>query len=93
MPANAIRVIISGRVQGVCYRAWTTATARGMNLSGWVRNRQDGAVEAVFCGEDGDIERMLAACRVGPPAARVTNIERFDCDETQHQGFMTKPTA
>ncbi len=69
------RVIVSGRVQGVSFRAATAKEARALGLTGWVRNMQDGRVEAVFEGGKEKIEEMLAWCRKGPPAAKVTGLE------------------
>ncbi len=69
-----IRVYISGVVQGVFFRAATRRAAADLNLTGWVRNTEDGRVEAVFEGEDGEIDKMLAWCKIGPPAAKVENI-------------------
>lgn len=71
-----VHAIISGRVQGVYYRAWTVGAARERSLTGWVRNRFDGTVEAVFCGDAALVEDMLAACKEGPPSARVDAIAR-----------------
>ncbi|AWK86409.1 acylphosphatase [Azospirillum thermophilum] len=71
---KAVRAMILGRVQGVWYRGWTVQTATAFGLSGWVRNRADGTVEALFAGPAGTVDRMLAACRRGPPAAVVTDI-------------------
>lgn len=68
-------VLIRGRVQGVGYRAWTEVVALERKLEGWVRNRRDGAVEAVFAGNPMAVEAMLAACRRGPPAARVDDLQ------------------
>jgi acylphosphatase len=68
-------VLIRGRVQGVGYRAWTELTALERKLAGWVRNRRDGAVEAVFSGDSVTVEAMLSACRRGPPAARVDDLQ------------------
>jgi acylphosphatase len=73
--AKAVRVRIHGRVQGVCYRAWTVERARQLELAGWVRNRVDGSVEALFAGPGERVERMLDDCRRGPPAARVERLE------------------
>jgi acylphosphatase len=74
---TAIRhVLIRGRVQGVGYRAWTERTACERGLGGWVRNRRDGAVEAVFMGETAVVDAMVAVCRAGPAAARVDHIEQ-----------------
>jgi acylphosphatase len=75
---SAIRhVLIRGRVQGVGYRAWTELAARERGLGGWVRNRRDGAVEALLTGETAAVEAMLVACRAGPPAAQVDHIEEL----------------
>ncbi len=69
-----VHVYISGRVQGVFFRAETQRAANGFNLTGWVRNITDGRVEAVFEGEEGNIEKMLDWCHIGPPAARVEEV-------------------
>ena len=69
-----VHVIISGRVQGVFFRAETQRTAMDFNLTGWVKNTADGRVEAVFEGEDENVDKMLAWCRVGPPHARVEDV-------------------
>jgi len=65
---------VSGRVQGVFFRAATERAAMGFNLTGWVKNTPDGRVEAVFEGEDDNVDKMLAWCHVGPPAARVQEV-------------------
>lgn len=75
MAEVAVRVRITGRVQGVWYRGWTVKEARARGLAGWVRNRPDGSVEAVFAGPQPLVEAMLASCRSGPPAARVAEVE------------------
>jgi acylphosphatase len=67
-------VYISGRVQGVFFRAETQRAANGFNLNGWVRNMVDGRVEAVFEGEDENVNKMLDWCHIGPPAARVKEV-------------------
>jgi acylphosphatase len=64
-------VTISGRVQGVGYRYFVEHEARARDLEGWVRNRRDGSVEAVFAGPAGAVATMIAACRRGPSSARV----------------------
>jgi acylphosphatase len=69
-----IHVYISGRVQGVFFRAVTQQTAKGFNLTGWVRNVADGRMEALFEGEDENVDKMLDWCRIGPPAAWVENV-------------------
>ena len=67
--------IISGKVQGVFFRMETQRAARGHNVSGWVRNRMDGSVEAVFEGEEANVKATLAWCRTGPPHARVSHVD------------------
>jgi acylphosphatase len=69
-----VHVYISGRVQGVFFRAETQRAAKGFNLTGWVRNIADGRVEALFEGEDADVDKMLAWCHIGPSAARVDEV-------------------
>jgi acylphosphatase len=69
-----VHVIVSGRVQGVFFRAVTQQTAKGLNLTGWVRNMADSRVEAVFEGEDEGVNKMLKWCHTGPPAARVEEV-------------------
>jgi acylphosphatase len=68
-------VIVRGIVQGVGYRAWVEQAALRRDLEGWVRNRRDGTVEAVFSGPDADVVAILAACREGPGGARVDAVE------------------
>lgn len=68
-------VSIRGRVQGVGYRAWIADEARRRGLAGWVRNRRDGTVEAVFSGTEAVVADMLAACRRGPSLARVEAVD------------------
>ena len=70
-----IHVIISGRVQGVCFRAYTKREADSIGLTGWVRNLSGGEVEAVFEGDESSLQDMLAWCRKGPPLARVTSAD------------------
>jgi len=70
-----LHISISGRVQGVAFRAATREEARALNLTGWVRNLNDGRVEAVLEGEDDKVEVMHRWCEHGPPLARVTGID------------------
>ncbi len=74
MPVIARRLVITGRVQGVFYRGWAVETAERLNLTGWVRNRIDGSVEAVAIGEPHAVEAFIARCREGPPASHVDGI-------------------
>ncbi|MCX8042903.1 MAG: acylphosphatase [Desulfobacterota bacterium] len=68
------RVIVSGRVQGVCFRAATQETARAHGVTGWVKNLPDGRVEAVFEGPEDAVNAVIAWCHTGPPAAIVKNV-------------------
>lgn len=70
----AVEARITGRVQGVWYRAWARDEARQLGLGGWVRNEPDGSVRALFIGPRGSVEAMLARCRLGPPMARVDQV-------------------
>jgi acylphosphatase len=70
-------VIVTGRVQGVFFRSSTVDAARARSVSGWVRNRHDGTVEAVFEGPPADVEALVDHCRRGPPGARVDAVEVF----------------
>ena len=71
-----IRVSIRGRVQGVGYRAWVEYQAAAAKLEGWVRNRRDGSVEALFAGAPKAVAEMVALCRHGPPGAHVEAVLR-----------------
>ena len=90
---TTIRVLISGRVQGVWYRGWTVAEASRRGLNGWVRNRSDGQVEAVFSGTEEQVQGMLAACHDGPPAAKVHAVTTETWTEIPEAGFHQRPTA
>jgi acylphosphatase len=68
-------VVVRGRVQGVGYRAWTEITALERGIEGWVRNRRDGSVEALFIGGKDDVAAMIEDCRSGPPGARVAALD------------------
>lgn len=87
------RLTITGRVQGVGYRDWAIHTGRRLGLTGWVRNRRDGAVEALIVGEEGAVGQMIEACRRGPPAARVQEIDVDPVDlDILPDGFTRLPT-
>jgi acylphosphatase len=74
---GAIRQVrIRGRVQGVGYRYWVEQQARAHALEGWVRNRQDGSVEALFSGPEDVVSNMVASCRRGPSSARVDAVDQ-----------------
>jgi acylphosphatase len=72
---SRVHVVISGRVQGVWFRASTRDKAQQLGLTGWVKNTSEGNVEAVFEGEGKLIDEMLDWCHHGPPLAQVENVE------------------
>lgn len=74
------RVVVRGRVQGVGYRAWAEYAAGKRGLEGWVRNRRDGAVEAVFAGPARIVGEMVEECRRGPPGAWVDGFDHHETD-------------
>ena len=74
MSRAILQVMIRGRVQGVGYRAWVEYQASASRLEGWVRNRRDGSVEALFAGAPTRVAEMVALCRHGPPSSRVDNV-------------------
>jgi acylphosphatase len=93
-----LQVTIRGRVQGIGYRAWLEDQARASGLEGWVRNRRDGTVEALFSGRATVVADMVALCRHGPPSARVEGVISETADQDQlklrHAGerFSVLPT-
>jgi len=91
---RTVRVRIAGRVQGVGFRYWTEETACGLGLAGWVRNRRDGAVEALIVGDEAAVGEMIKACRRGPSLARVDEIDVDPVDlDVLPQGFTRLPTV
>ncbi|HZP20987.1 MAG TPA: acylphosphatase [Bauldia sp.] len=78
MASRAVHLVVRGHVQGVGFRAFVEREAVARRLAGWVRNRREGTVEAVFIGPAAAIDSMLAACRQGPPAASVAAVETAD---------------
>jgi acylphosphatase len=77
---RAVLLRVHGRVQGVAYRASMQSEAIALGVSGWVRNRTDGTVEACIWGAQADVERLLEWARRGPPMARV---ERVACEPVE----------
>lgn len=73
-----VRLVVRGLVQGVSFRYYASREAGRLRLTGWIRNREDGDVEAVVEGDDEAVERFAAWCRSGPPGARVQAVERDD---------------
>jgi acylphosphatase len=87
---RAKRLVISGRVQGVGYRDWMVAEANRLGVSGWVRNRPDGTVEALVYGDIDAVEELLRACRRGPGMAAVSRIEEDWDDPPDAPGFIRR---
>jgi acylphosphatase len=99
MSRAIIQVLITGSVQGVGYRAWVEEQAVASGLEGWVRNRRDGSVEALFAGNAKVVADMVALCRRGPPSARVSDLINETADEAHlalrrpGEAFSVLPTA
>ena len=84
---KSVHVVVTGRVQGVFYRKWTQERARHHGVAGWVRNREDGAVEGVFSGSAEAVDALLDECRQGPPAAQVENVAVARAEPVLSRGF------
>ena len=90
---RSVRVRLEGHVQGVGFRYWTERAATNLGLDGWVRNRRDGGVEAVFSGGADAVARMTERCRQGPPSARVDFVKVMDEAQLPPPGFEVRPTV
>jgi len=90
---RTVRIGIHGRVQGVGFRYWMQEVSDELGLAGWVRNRSDGSVEALISGQFARVAEMLARCREGPPAARVTDLAILAEEETTFADFEIRPTV
>jgi len=90
---RVVRVGVEGRVQGVGYRYWAEEVAGELGLSGWVRNRRDGSVEALFSGAPENVAEMLERCRQGPRAAQVTAVTVLAEGGAAASGFEVLPTG
>ncbi len=93
MTETAVHVIVKGRVQGVWFRAWTRQEATKLGLRGWVRNRRDGTVEAVVCGEESEVDEMVRLLHQGSPASRVDHVEVSPADLPEEPEFVQISTA
>jgi acylphosphatase len=85
-----VRVVVTGRVQGVWFRDSCREQARALHVGGFVRNRGDGAVEAEFEGPPAAVARMVAWCREGPPRARVDHVQTQDLAAVGEQRFLVR---
>lgn len=90
---RTVHVLIEGRVQGVWFRGWTVQRAEELGLSGWVRNRRDGAVEAMFSGPPDTVAEMLQRCEDGPPSALVVRVRIIREGGDVPPGFEVQPTV
>jgi len=84
------RFVVSGRVQGIGFRAAVQRKALFLGLCGWVRNRGDGAVEGLAGGNSSDLETFREFLRKGPPAAHVTDVQWHASDEEPPEGFLVQ---
>lgn len=90
MKRIALHGYVSGRVQGVSYRAFVVAQARLHNLTGWTRNLADGRVEVLLCGDDESVRGVAAALHRGPPLARVTEVALSEVEPSADAGFTIR---
>jgi acylphosphatase len=91
---RTVRVVVSGRVQGVGFRSWLERQAAMQGVSGWVRNRWDGSVEALFSGEASAVDAMIGACRAGPRWATVEGVTVVEAAaDRELRGFRAIPSA
>jgi acylphosphatase len=90
---ESVRLIVTGGVQGVGYRIWASRTATRLGLRGWVRNRDDGSVEALVTGARREVAAMIEACWSGPPAARVAQVTATPAADDGGVGFVALPTV
>lgn len=93
MTQSVVRVVVRGRVQGVWFRGWIVEQARSLSLRGWVRNRKDGAVEALFGGPEDAVREMVRRCHHGPPAAAVSEVEEHPGRDPLPDGFGQRSTV
>ncbi len=93
MSGTVILVIVEGRVQGVGYRAFVEREAKSRGLTGWVRNRSDGSVEAVFSGPEEDLQSMIVACHRGPRLSIVRNVREQPHPAGELKDFAVWPTV
>ena len=91
--ARTVLVSIRGRVQGVWFRGWTKRQADGLLLAGWVRNRADHSVEALFSGDRENVDKMISKCHKGSPLSRVNSVTVIEQNSCDLQGFEIRETG
>ena len=90
---TTLRLRIEGSVQAVGFRYFAIGEARRLGVTGWIRNRSDGTVEALASGTTKAVEDFVAICMRGPPGARVTNIDLHQADPPTEPGFHRRPSV
>lgn len=90
---KAVKVIVSGKVQGVGFRSFLSTLAEKIGVNGWVRNRTNGTVEAMFQGEEAFVDAMLRKCKEGPPRARILRMDVEEAKDIVDKGFKQLPTV
>ena len=90
---RTVRLVITGRVQGVGYRMWAERAAVQLGIRGWVRNRIDGSVELLATGNGDAITALIEACRQGPRAAVVADVAVSDAEDDGSAGFSARRTV
>lgn len=91
--SRTVKSRIRGRVHGVGFRVWVLREATRRDLRGWVRNRADGSVEALFSGDNEQVVEMMMACYLGPSGSKVSEVISDPCRDDPGDGFEIRPTA
>ncbi|MGM0409593.1 MAG: acylphosphatase [Bacillota bacterium] len=87
---KSVHIFLSGRVQGVGFRAFIRRNAKSLNVNGWAKNLADGRVEAVFTGKKDKVNKLIALIKDGPQFAKVNNIEISDENNYEYDSFKIK---
>jgi acylphosphatase len=91
MTEVARHVSVTGRVQGVFFRAWMQEQANELDVTGWVRNCPDGRVDAHIEGEEAAVQRLIERLHRGPPAAKVEDVHLWDVETFDFDDFEVRP--
>jgi len=91
--STSLRLKIEGSVQAVGYRNFAIDAARALGLDGWIRNRSNGEVEVLVSGENGAVEKFIAACARGPAGSQVKSIGMEKADPPEEKGFARRPSV
>ncbi len=91
--SKSVRVRISGQVQGVFFRVWAKEKADALGVKGWIRNRLDGDVEALFVGPKEQVSALVKICQEGPPSAVVDDVNLEEAQGITPARFEIKPTV